>query len=117
MGLVIRSFTPSHPPAMDKPDEADDHSSFERQTDQRVGPSTMMLEGGNRAFEQPQYIEIGRLGRERHGQRSVGRLAIEAGTPQAGSGQEVGDGFQVVCRILIGARGKRQSRWLSIVCN
>ena len=32
---------------MDKPDDADDSSRFQRQTDERVGPSTMVLEGRN----------------------------------------------------------------------
>ena len=53
----------------------------------------MVLEAGYRAAKGPQHIEVGRLGRESHGQRRVGRPAIEAGAGKAGAGEEVGDRF------------------------
>ena len=46
------------------------------------------------------HVEVGSFGGERErecGQRS---LAVESGTSHAGAGQEVSDGFQVICRIL-----------------
>src|SRR5579863_8491092 len=57
--------------------------------------AAMMREGEHRPFEGTEYVKIRRLGRERHSRGGQGGLAIESSAGEAGSGQEVGDGFQV----------------------
>ena len=88
----MRGFCPRapQPPTMDEPDDTHDNARFEGQTDKRVGPSAVMFEGSDRAFDQPQDIEIRSFGCERHGQGGVGRLTVETGARKAGSGHEVG---------------------------
>ena len=58
-----------------------------------MGPSAMVLEGGDGAFDGPEDVEVGGFGGERHGQGGVGGLAVEAGAGEDGSGHEVGDGI------------------------
>ena len=72
---------------------ADDDCGFEGQAEEGVGPSAMMLEGGDGAVDGPEGVEVGGFGGERHGDGGVGCLAIEAGAGEAGSGHEVGYGF------------------------
>ena len=56
--------------------------------------SAMMGEAEDRILEMSDDVDVRRFRRQRHRGRSQRRLAVEAGTPQAGSGQKVGDGFQ-----------------------
>ena len=62
-------------------------------SDKGVGDSAMVLEGGYRAAEDPENVEVGRLGGEGHRQRGVEGAAIESGAGEDGSGEEVGDWF------------------------
>lgn len=89
-------MTPSHSPTMYEPDEAYNDSGFEGQAEQGVGPSAMVLKGCDGALDGPEGIEVGGLGRERHGHRGVGGLAIETGAGEDGSGHEVGQGVHGV---------------------
>ncbi len=67
----------------------------ENQSEKRMGEAAVMLESKDRAFETAEHVEIRRFGRQRHGRSGEGGLAVESGAGEAGSGQEVGDGFQV----------------------
>ena len=58
--------------------------------------AAVMRESENWAFESSDDVEIRRLGRESHGRSGEGGLAIESGAGEAGSGQEMGERFQVV---------------------
>src|SRR5579864_2470327 len=57
--------------------------------------AAVVCECHDRAFEAPEHVEIGSLGRECHGGGSQGRFAIESSSRQNCAGQKVGDGFQV----------------------
>jgi hypothetical protein len=46
----------------------------------------MVLEPGHRAAQSPEYVEVGRLGGERHGECGISGLAVEARAAEAGSG-------------------------------
>jgi hypothetical protein len=58
-----------------------------------VGKSAMMLETCYWPAEAPKYIDVRRLSRKGHGQRSVGRSAIETGAAETCAGKEMRDGF------------------------
>ncbi len=75
------------------PDDGDGNQSDEGRGDEGVRDAAVMLESGNRAAQSPEYVEVGGFGGERHGERCVGRLTVEAGASETGSGEEVGDGF------------------------
>ena len=77
-------------------DGADDERGFEGEAEEGVGDAAVVLEGGDGAAEGPEGVEVGRFGGEGHGEGGVGGLAVEAGAGEAGSGQEVGDGFHWV---------------------
>jgi hypothetical protein len=76
---------------MGQPDDAYDDGGFDGQADEGVGPAAMVLEGGDGAFDGPEYVEVGSFGGEGHGHGGVGCLAVEAGAREDGSGHEVGD--------------------------
>ena len=44
-----------------------------------VGDAAVVFEGGDRAAECPEHVEVGGLGGEGHGQGCVGGAAVEAG--------------------------------------
>jgi hypothetical protein len=87
-------------PAMEEPESADDYGCFEGEADEGVGPSAVVLEGGDGAFEEPEDVEVGDLGGEGHGGGGVGGLAVEAGAGEDGSGHEVGQGVHWVQHIV-----------------
>ena len=78
---------------MAEPDNSGDNRGFQGYADESVGPSAMVLEGGDRPFESPENIEVGGLGGERHGQRGVGRLAIKTRAGEHRAGHEMRDWF------------------------
>jgi hypothetical protein len=57
--------------------------------------TAVMCERKHGALEAAEYVEIRRLGCQGHGRGGESGLAVESGAGEAGSGQEVGDGFQV----------------------
>jgi hypothetical protein len=66
-----------------------------------VGESAMVGEAECRAASDARdHVQVGSLGGERQRERGQRGLAVKAGASQASAGQEVGDGFQVICRIL-----------------
>ena len=87
-------------PAMEEPDSADDDRGLEWDAEEGVGPSAMMLEGGDGAFDGPEDVEVGRFGGDRHGDGGVGCLAVESCAGEAGSGHQVGYGFHRVRSML-----------------
>ena len=58
-----------------------------------MGESAVMLKACYRPAKAPKDIDVRRLGRQGHGQRGVGRSAIEAGAAEACAGKEMGDWF------------------------
>src|SRR5260370_15321132 len=56
--------------------------------------TAVMCEGKHGALEAAEYVQIRRFGSEGHGRSGQGSLAVESGGGEAGSGQEVGNGFQ-----------------------
>jgi hypothetical protein len=55
----------------------------------------MMREGEDWAFDTPEHVKVWSFGRKSHGRGGERGLTVESGAGEAGSGQEVGDGFQV----------------------
>ncbi len=55
----------------------------------------MMLEARYRTAEAPENIQVWRFGCQCHGQRGIGRPAIEAGAAKTGAGKKMGDGFHM----------------------
>ena len=65
--------------------------------------AAVVSETVHRPFESPKHIEVGRLRRQGHGCRGQRGLAVESGSAEAGSGQEMSDGFQEeFCNTLAG---------------
>ena len=92
---------------MEEPDRAYDDGGFEGKAEEGVGPSAMVLEGGDGALDGPEDVEVGGFGGERHGQGGVGGLPVEAGAGEDGSGHEVRDGIhgdQHIAASRIGTR-------------
>ena len=87
------------------PAEERDHQRDQRRSQEGMGEAAMMLEGDQRSAKAPQHIEVGRFRGQRHGQRGICGLAIEAGAAQACAGEEVGDWFHESLR-RFGVRGK-----------
>ena len=98
-GLLLQRFVSPQTPAVDEPDDAYDDCRFEGEADESVGPTAVVLEGGDGSAERPEDVEVGGFGGERHGYRGVGGLAVEAGTREDGSGHEVGQGVHWVQHI------------------
>ena len=78
---------------MPDPNHTGDGQRDQRRTQKSVGNAAVMLKARYRPAETPEDINIGRLGGQGHGQRSVGRPAIEAGAGKACAGEEMRDGF------------------------
>jgi hypothetical protein len=81
---------------MEEPDSSDDDCGLEWNAEKGVSPSAMMLEGSDGAIDGPEDVEVGGFGSDRHGDRSVGCLAVEPGAGEADSGHQVGYGFHSV---------------------
>jgi len=62
----------------------------------------MVGEAERGAYKPPDDIDIGRLRRERKGERRKCGLSIEAGAPHARPGQKVCDWFQGKKSIVLG---------------
>ena len=60
-----------------------------------MGEAAVMGESIDRAFECADDIQIRRFGRQGHSRGGESSLAVESGAGEAGSGQEMGEGFQV----------------------
>jgi len=93
----------------DQIDEADYRSGVERKSEKRMGKAAMMGETEGRTAETAEYVEIGRLGGERKGERSQRSLAVESGAAQARAREEMRYGFQGL-RILFGCVHNCQPR-------
>ena len=70
-----------------------DEGGFYGHGEESVGNAAVVLEGGERAAEAPEGVDIGQLGGDDHGEGGVGGPAIEAGAGKDGAGEEVGYGF------------------------
>ena len=66
--------------------------------------SAMVREAEGGAAEAAEDIEIWCFGSQRERECRQRGLAVEPGTPQAGAGQEVSDGFQAVRKDSMGTR-------------
>jgi len=80
---------------MNEKNERDGSCRDKGDTNKAVGNTAMMLQCGYWALERPEHVDVSRLGREHHGHGRQGALAIEAGTPQAASCQEMRDRIQI----------------------
>jgi len=89
----IDRATAAHPQAVSDPDDANHGSRNKRRTKKGVSDAAMVLQLFDRTGEGPEDVEVGRLGCQHGGKRSVGRLAVQAGATDAGSGKEMGDRF------------------------
>jgi hypothetical protein len=85
---------------MPNPNHTGDGQGHKWRAHKGVGDATVMLKVGYRSSQPPENIKVGCLGRQRHGQRGVGRPAIEAGAGKACSGQEMGNRFHRVVSCL-----------------
>ena len=80
---------------MPEPNHTGHGERDKRGAEKGMRDAAMMLEAGNRAAEAPKNIQVGRLGCQSHGQRSVGRPAIEAGAAKACASKEMRDRFHL----------------------
>jgi hypothetical protein len=94
---ILHLAAPNSPQQID---EADHHDSVDWHAEERMRKATMMREPERRAAETAEDVQVWSFGGERERKRSQSSLAVEPGASQAGAGQEVGDGFQAVKRIL-----------------
>ena len=92
----------------DEIDEADYRCGVEWNSKEGVREAAMMREAKGRAADAAQDIEIRGFGGERERERGKGGLTIESGASHTRAGQEVGDRFQAVKRILWGCAEKCQ---------
>ncbi len=83
-----------------EPDDAGNGERDQGRAKKGVRDAAVMLEAGHRPAESPEHIQVGRLGGQGHGQRSVGRFAIKAGAAEACAGKEMRDGFHGSAVIL-----------------
>ena len=66
--------------------------------------STVMREAKDPPIELPKYVQIRRLGGQRHCRGRQRSLAIQSSPTQAGAGQKVSNGFQSLVKLLFPAR-------------
>ena len=78
---------------MPEPNHSGNGERDQRRAQKGVGNAAVVFKAGYRPAERPKHIQVGRFGRQGHGQRSVGRLAIEAGAGQTCAGKEMRDRF------------------------
>jgi hypothetical protein len=67
-----------------------------RNSQERVRESTMMLEADCPSQKTANHVKIRRFGRQSQRERRKRRFAIEPSAPQARAGQKVSDRFQAV---------------------
>ncbi len=60
-----------------------------RRADEGVRPTAMVLQLLHRTLEPPHHVQIRSFRCQRHGQRRIGRFAIEPGAPKARPGQKM----------------------------
>src|SRR5438067_13310889 len=108
---------------MEEPDTTDYYRGLERNAEKCVGPSAMMLEGGDGAVNRPEDVQVGGFGRDRYGDAGVGCLAVESGAGKADSGHQMSYGFHSKVEPLEsqlvpgnGSRSRRQmTSWLPAI--
>ena len=76
---------------MKQEDTGEYQRRLERDAEEGMGDAAMVLKASHGPAEAPQRIDVGELGRYGHGQRGVGRTAVEAGPGEARTGQNVRD--------------------------
>lgn len=59
-----------------------------------MGEAAVMRKVVDRAFESPEYVEIGRFSGQGHRRSGECGLAVESGAAQNSAGEEMGDRFQ-----------------------
>ena len=99
MGRSAAAQTP------DEINEADYSGSVDGDAEERMSEAAMVGKGESRATEASENVEVGSFGGEGERERGQRGLTVESDTPEASAGQEVGNGFQAV-RKIVGAKGR-----------
>jgi hypothetical protein len=93
-----------------------------------MGKAAMMREAKNPSLKLAEHIQIRRFSGQRNRRGGESRLAIQSGSPHAGAGQEVGNGFQSLMKLcswselerihypVVGRLMGAMRRHLSIIC-
>jgi len=89
--MGIARFLAAEVPAVEEPEEGDDNCGFDGDTYEGVGEATVVLEGGDGAFEGPEDVDVGECRGDGHGGGGVGGFAVEAGAGEDGSGHDVSE--------------------------
>ena len=92
---------------MDEIHQGDDDRSHQHDADEGMGEAAMMGKGEGATVEATENIEIGSFGGKSERERGQRGLTVESGASHAGTGQEVGDGFQASRKDSMGMRREK----------
>jgi len=90
--IWVTSFAAAQPP--DSVDKGDDSRGDDRDAEERMRETAMVIEGEGGSAEAAEDVEIGGFGGKGEGGGSERGFTVQAGAAEVGAKQEMGDGFQ-----------------------